>query len=165
MPCLGCGGLVPDIDGPSHRYILASPGCWAAYTEGLAAALVRAPVPDPFGTLTVDAYAVQHPGVPNSQATQSVWVHLITLHLVLEAGWPGSRAIGLRTAGADRSAGWPWLTPPASMGALTAIDVVLAEPGAVGATVRGWVEDAWQAWSDHHDRVRAEASRIVSRFR
>jgi hypothetical protein len=35
VPCVGCGGLVPDVEGPSHRYMLASPGCWAAYTETL----------------------------------------------------------------------------------------------------------------------------------
>ncbi len=29
--CVGCGALVPDLEGPAHRYIGASPGCWAAY--------------------------------------------------------------------------------------------------------------------------------------
>jgi Family of unknown function (DUF5946) len=35
VPCLGCGALVPDSDGPgpTHAYMLASPGCWALYGE------------------------------------------------------------------------------------------------------------------------------------
>jgi hypothetical protein len=30
-PCPGYEVLVPEIDGPTHRYIGASAGCWAAY--------------------------------------------------------------------------------------------------------------------------------------
>lgn len=29
--CPGYEVLVPEIDGPTHRYIEASAGCWAAY--------------------------------------------------------------------------------------------------------------------------------------
>ena len=39
--CVGCRGLVPDIDGPVHRYMTASPGCWRAYTELTAGNLGR----------------------------------------------------------------------------------------------------------------------------
>ncbi len=164
VACLGCGGRVPLIDGPSHRYVLASPGCWVAYTESLTGALAVADPPGTYGDLAVDAYAVQHPGVPNPQATQSVWVHLIALQLVLEGGWPGSQLIRLRTIGADSAAGWPWLTPPASMGPVTAIDVVRAAPGALGETVRSWVEGAWGAWSVHHGSVRTRSAALVARL-
>lgn len=34
--CVGCGGLFPEMDGPTHRYMESSPGCWAAYGEVLA---------------------------------------------------------------------------------------------------------------------------------
>jgi hypothetical protein len=162
VACIGCGGLVPDIDGPSHRYMLASPGCWAAYTGMLG--VVSGPVPAPYGSLTVDAYAVQHPGVPNPQATQSVWVHLIALHLVLEAGWPASRLVRVRQLAADASAGWPWLAPPGSMGPVTAIDVESATPGAIGEMVRAWVEGAWAAWDAHHPAVREQARVLIARL-
>jgi hypothetical protein len=33
IPCTGCGAMVPDIEGPTHRYIGASPGCWQIYSE------------------------------------------------------------------------------------------------------------------------------------
>jgi hypothetical protein len=38
IPCYGCGALAPNEDGPAHRYIGASPGCWAVYGEVLARA-------------------------------------------------------------------------------------------------------------------------------
>lgn len=162
VACVGCGGLVPDIDGPSHRYMLASPGCWAAYTGMLGG--LSGPVPAPHGSLTVDAYAVQHPGVPNPQATQSVWVHLIALHLVLEAGWPPARLVRIRQFAADASGGWPWLAPPASTGPITAIDVASASPAMIGEAVRTWVEGAWAAWEAHHIAVREQAAGLVARL-
>jgi hypothetical protein len=33
VPCLGCGGLFPDGDGPTHRHMESSRGCWAAFGE------------------------------------------------------------------------------------------------------------------------------------
>src|SRR5436190_1879442 len=36
VPCIGCGVLTPDADGPTHPYLGASPGCWAVYGEVLA---------------------------------------------------------------------------------------------------------------------------------
>jgi hypothetical protein len=29
----GCGALLARIDGPTHRYIGASPACWAIFTR------------------------------------------------------------------------------------------------------------------------------------
>ncbi|MCK6557732.1 hypothetical protein HUU39_19040 [candidate division KSB1 bacterium] len=33
LACSGCQALVPDIDGPSHPNLGASPGCWVIYGE------------------------------------------------------------------------------------------------------------------------------------
>lgn len=82
-PCRGCGALVPDTEGPTHRYLGASPGCWAVYGEILEKEYSdyrywRA------HRFTVDAYAVQHPGESSPPAIQSVAVHLISLYLMLE---------------------------------------------------------------------------------
>src|SRR5678816_4348633 len=57
--CIGCGGLVPQMDGPTHRYMDSSPGCWHVYGEVLA----REYGDQAFRVahrLTVDSYAVQH---------------------------------------------------------------------------------------------------------
>ena len=164
VACIGCGGLVPDIEGPSHRYMLGSPGCWEAYTSLLGGALAGVVLPSPRGSLTVDAYAVQHPGVPNPQATQSVWVHLIALCLTLEGGWPPDQLVRVRRFGADSATGWAWLQPPTSMGPVTAIDVTAASPPDVADAVRAWVDGAWAAWTDHHATVRRTADILVARF-
>ena len=81
--CVGCGALVPDTEGPTHRYIGASPGCWVAYgrlseNEASDFRYMRHP------QLTVDAYFAQHPGEPSPQSIRSVAVHLVGLHLQLE---------------------------------------------------------------------------------
>ncbi len=165
--CPGCGAEVPDIDGPAHRYIGASPGCWAIFAE-LTGTARLAMVPAPHGPLAVDAYAVQHPGVPGPQSTQSVWVHLVALHLMLEKGWSADQAIRIRKAAADASAGWPWLEPPASLGPLTIVDVARvagADAGGLAAEhqriVREWVVGCWEAWSAAHPQVRATAAKVV----
>ena len=85
--CVGCGAMVPDLEGPTHRYIGASPGCWAAYgrlseKEASDFRFMR------YHQLTVDAYCVQHPGEPSPQSIRSVAVHLVGLHLQLERETP-----------------------------------------------------------------------------
>jgi hypothetical protein len=67
IPCIGCHALFPDVDGPVHRYMESSPGCWASYGEVLVREYTE---PSYFGVhrLTVDAYAVQHPGVRRRKA-------------------------------------------------------------------------------------------------
>jgi uncharacterized protein DUF5946 len=164
IACVGCGGLVPDIEGPVHRYMLAAPGCWQAYTGLLGGALAGVTAPEPHISLTVDAYAVQHPGQPNPQATQSVWVHLIALHMALERGWPITKLVEIRRFGADSADGWAWLEPPSTMGAVTAIDIASARPDATPDLVQRWTEGAWAAWDRHHDAVRQRASRLEMRF-
>lgn len=160
VACVGCRGLVPDEDGPVHRYMTASPGCWRIYTELTAGNLPRGPMSD----LGVDAYAVSHPGVPGPQSTPSVWIHLVTLCFVLERGWPVTRAVRLRTVAADAFEGWPWLERPDRMGEVTAVDVSAAVAhGAVDRArdlTAAWVEGSWSAWSTHHAAVRARADAL-----
>jgi hypothetical protein len=159
--CVGCGGFVPDEDGPIHRYMTAAPGCWRIYTE-LAAGGIPS---NPWARLTVDAYAVTHPGVPGPQSTPSVWIHLTTLCFVLERAWPPEQAVRLRRIGADAFAGWPWLEPPPFTGEVTAVDVATAaDPYAASELVRNWVADAWSAWSQHRSAVRARADELQARF-
>jgi hypothetical protein len=161
VECVGCHGLVPAFDGPVHRYMTAAPGCWRAYTELLGGGSLP---PSPSAGLTVDAYAVTHPGVPGPQATPSVWVHLVTLCFVLERRWPVEQAILLRRVTADAFSGWPWLPPPATTGDVTAIDVWKAVDardgtGAIELT-RRWVHGAWDAWAEHRHAIRSRADAI-----
>jgi hypothetical protein len=161
IACVGCRGVVPVVDGPIHRYMTASPGCWRAYTELLGGGLP----PSPAAGLIVDAYAVTHPGVPGPQSTPSVWIHLLTLCFVLERRWPVDEAFRLRRLASDAFRRWPWLTPPASMGDVSAIDLSDALAAGDGASAidltRRWVDGAWTAWADHHRAVRARAAGLA----
>ena len=166
VPCVGCGGLVPDEDGPMHRYMTASPGCWRTYTEVAATGWP----PSPKAALGVDAYAVTHPGVRGPQSTPSVWIHLVALCLLLERGWSLEQAVTIRRVAADAFDGWPWLEPAASTGNATVIDVARAieaegrGSSAAVATVERWVGAAWNAWSGDHAAVRSRADDLVARF-
>ena len=164
VECVGCGGQVPDVDGPIHRYMTASPGCWQAYTELMAGGLP----PSAASGLAVDAYAVTHPGLAGPQSTPSVWIHLVTLCCALERGWPMERTIFLRRLGAESFRGWPWLEQPERMGDVTAIDVARAlragDGSAAAELTRSWVHGAWAAWGNHHRAVRARASELVAKL-
>jgi len=156
--CVGCGAFVPDTDGPTHRYIGASPGCWQIYGEVLEKEagdfrFMR------HHQLTVDAYCAQHPGTPSPQAVRSVAVHLAGLCLQLERGVPAEGLYvarqGIASLGKEGKLDLAWLEPPASMGEITVLDVRDAkDPEEYGRRARRWAGSVWEAWSDHHATVR-----------
>ncbi len=151
--CLGCGAMVPDIDGPTHEYMLSAPGCWTIFGE-VAAREYEHGSPD-LRRLTVDAYAVQHPGTTDRRAIQSVAVHLISLYWVLERGLTPHQATDkMRLALTDKSR-FVWLEPPKSMGELTVVDVANAQDFAEHEVlVKRWARSAWEAWAAHHAQIR-----------
>lgn len=59
--CAGCGAVFPDMQGPTHAYMQSSPACFAAFTKLLAAEYSSAALRS-VHRLTVDTWAVQHPG-------------------------------------------------------------------------------------------------------
>jgi len=133
----------------------SSPACWAVYGEVLAREYSD-PAYSQVHRLSVDAYAVQHPGRPNPQAIQSVAVHLVRLCLLLERGLPMARANEAMLKASERKQDFVWLTPPASLGTVTVADVRDAEGvEAHMDAVRRWAGSAWAAWAPHHETVRA----------
>lgn len=127
-PCQGCGTFYPPYDGPTHRYIGASAGCWALFTWsvttgdfGATELLSRSRIPETpveipgcndslLDSLLGDAYGVQHHGDESPQAIQSVAVHLLNLYGIIAGrttrpGWPIGRA--LRTRGVFQKLGSP----------------------------------------------------------
>ena len=158
LPCFSCGALVPNIEGPTHKYMLSSPGCWAVYGTLLARDYGEYGYPEVHG-LSVDTYAVQHPGKPNRQAIQSVAVHLIALYYLLEKGLPEAQAIRIRSRAAQFSDQFTWLDPPASMGKITVVDAANADGlEAYQRMAREWAQSAWEAWSAYHDQIRKWAA-------
>ena len=152
--CHGCGGQFPEIDGPVHRYMDSSPGCWAAFGEVLAREFSD-PTYFEVHRLTVDTYAVQHPGSLSRQSIQSIGVHLIRLCLFLEYGLPAEGANDAMLRVSKQKHTFTWLEPPTSLGELSVIDVLRAEDVlAHKRVVRSWAQSAWEAWSVHHNSVR-----------
>jgi hypothetical protein len=142
------------MDGPTHRYMQSSPGCWQAYGQ-----VLSREYSDPaFGAqhrLTVDSYAVQHPGRPSAQATQSVCLHLISLYLVLERGLSAAYATRVMGAATKTKERFFWLTPPPSLGTVTVLDVAAVTTAVQHEEkVRAWAQAAWSAWAEHHATVR-----------
>lgn len=153
--CPGCGAVLPRVDGPGPEYLLASPACWAAYGE-LLAAQYQDPARRGFHQLAVDAYGVQHPGpVHEHRAVQSLALHLMTLCLFLEHGVDPALGSDLHRRMADHPVFAP-LDPPVGRGGLTVLDVPAhAAPGDVRVAVRAWAAGAWDAWHTHHPTVRS----------
>ena len=154
--CAGCGGLFPDLVGPTHRYMESSPGCWKTYGEVLAKEYQNYGFFLPVHRLSVDAYAVQHPGRPSPQSAQSVAVHLIRLCLILEGDLPLEAANDAMLKAGEQSARFVWLTPPANLGDITVADVSRAGSDAKHLElVRAWAQSAWRACAPHHATIRA----------
>ena len=140
-------------DGPVHDYLGASPGCWASF-----GALFNAGVPPTTGArwwpLVGDAYAVQHPGVPERRSIQSVGVHLLVLHAVLGRDAPVDQALAIRRralrSGERIAETLSWLDPPS--GWPLNVDDVVTAPDAVerGRVADAYVESVWSEWDRRH---------------
>jgi hypothetical protein len=163
--CPGCGAVLPGSDGPKHAYLGASPACWDLYER-----LARPSSESRDGTrvrrLTRDAYAAQHPGVPQRRAVQSVAVHLMDLCILLERDGEVRRLVPvLGRMPPRRTLDLHWLEPPKVRGTMTIVDALDPSAGnGRAAPVEAWALDVWAAWEPHHVTVRRwlDASRSVT---
>ena len=157
--CPGCGALFPASDGPTHAYIGASVGCWAIFGEVVA----REYSDFRYGSIhqmTVDTFAVQHPGEPSRRASQSVALHLISLYLQLERAYDPERARDALKRAADSGKDYTWLDPPDRIGELTILDVYGATtPEEHHQLVEEWARSVWKSWNIHWDTIREWANK------
>lgn len=152
--CPGCGIATETGSAltPAHEYLGASPGCWALHNE------LHAKQYEGFGALTpvrvIDAYAVQHPGIPERRAIQSVNAHLVALYLQLERNYDGTRvntALQRVLKFADQ---FVWLEPPALNGTFTVADILKAETAEEQAqAIETYAREIWRAWQPHRATV------------
>lgn len=152
--CFSCGGWVADMDGPTHAYILSSPGCWQLYGKLLSGEYLPGNYDPTVHGISVDTYAVQHPGIPERRAIQSVNFHLLRLYAVFEKALHGpSVSIFLKRAveNKDMKSRFRWLDPPSFAGTMTVTDVLEAQDVHEHAVlVRKWGESVWNAWKARH---------------
>ncbi len=152
--CVGCKGLFPEVDGPVHRYMESCPGCWAAFGEVLAREYSNLAYYE-VHRLSVDSYAIQHPGKPSRQSIQSVGLHLVRICLFLEHGLSEKYANDAMRKAAKFKHTLVWLEPPESPGSLTVADVAKARTAKEHKdSVNAWAKSAWHAWSLQHASIR-----------
>lgn len=142
--CIGCGAMFERLEGPTHAYMLSTPACWSAYGQVL---LREYEDPALFATshrLTVDAYALQHPGAPGDRrAEQSMWLHFTSLQLIIRHQRPHSAgALAMKKLAGIT---FPPLPRPDAL-TVTVKDVIDAEPGLHHERVLAWAIDAHSAW-------------------
>jgi hypothetical protein len=169
-PCPGCGALFPPHDGPTHGYLGASAGCWALFSwsavsgaTDVADLVAQSRIPDnlvpvpargdalPLDSLWGDAYGVQHHGGTSPQAVQSVAVHLLNLHGIINGkttrpGWPIERA--MRTRGVFQK-----LDPPTLGSALTFRHLFLGGGVVTPVTRSQYVVSVYEAWMAVHRSI------------
>ena len=163
MRCPGCGAEVPEVEElrSDHLYVGAAPGCWAAYTELTGRQLADPDLAEP-RMLGVDVYMAQHPGVPGRQSSQSVWVHLVGLCVVLEHGYDVLMSARAKARVAAPNARFDWLEPPSSLGPATVLDILATSTAEEhAAAVRSWAEAVWEAWRPQHERIRRRTSELL----
>jgi Family of unknown function (DUF5946) len=153
--CPGCGAVLPEHDGPKHAYLGASAACWDLY-QRLARPSSALADATRSRRLVQDAYAAQHPGVPQRRSVQSVAVHLMDLCLLLERDDQLRRPVPvLGRMPPRRTLDLHWLEPPAVRGTMTVADALQSEAGERRAeSVEAWARDVWAAWEPHHATVR-----------
>ncbi len=151
--CVGCGSSLPAQDGPVHAYMISSPACFAAFGQVLAREYSSAELM-PAHRLTVDAWAVQHPGDGARRAVQSVGLHLARLLIQLDDGVAGEDAHARMLEFARRKAELPPLSPPSSY-RMTVADVVDAQDASAHrAAVERWARATLADWAPHHGFIR-----------
>jgi hypothetical protein len=154
--CSGCGALVPDVSGPTHRYVPSAPGCWKVFGEVQADEMQRFGYP-PAHRLVVDAYMAQHPGVGvDRRDRQSVFTHLVALCAVLERSVPPNSATQMLGQVVRSRADFPVLARAHDSGALTVLHMRGAEDlDDYSARAREWADAVWQSWAEQHEMIRA----------
>ena len=147
----------------THPYLGASASCWALYNVILAREYSSPALMKSVHRLTVDAYAAQHPGIRERRTTQSVWVHLVGLHLALERGFGNDFATQMIGALTRRAGTLVWLEPPDSLGLITVQSIVDAhEPMDHEQAIRRWSQSVWEAWKPHHQSIQTISSQMLA---
>lgn len=131
----------------------SSPACWRVYGVLLAAEYGDAALMQTH-RLSVDTYAVQHPGDRSRRAIQSVGLHLSRLMLQQENERPPEETNAVMLRFGAHKASLEWLEPPQSFSMTVAdIEPLIGGPRHADA-VRDWAAKTWTDWHAHHDYIR-----------
>ncbi len=151
--CPGCGAVLDAEEGPTHRYMTSSAACWRRFGDLLAAEYsIEALMPT--HRLSVDTYAVQHPGNGSRQAIQSVGLHLARLMIHLGSPKPPKEMNNVMLRLGTRKATLHLLERPERF-AMTIADVApFVGTERHAEMVLAWAQCSWDDWSEHHGYIR-----------
>jgi len=152
--CTYCGIKTEAIGGPVHRYLVSTPGCWRKFGEILAREYEDIRL-FKCHDLTVDAYALQHPGVEGNQTINSSNIHLVSLYAYFVMKTDLSELSRIKQNVAKRKREFFWLEPPHDMkelniGCLNTTD----NPDAYCSDVEEWARYVFLKWEEHHEVAR-----------
>jgi Family of unknown function (DUF5946) len=155
IKCFGCGAWIENVEGQPHEYIGAPQGCWNLYEQILVKEFGEFNYPELTHRLTVDTYAIQHPGVPSRKSIQSVNIHLISLFYIFIKNNTGKQATKKMSEILAKEPTLEWLEPPIPNGQKTVIDVLKAKDKLEHEKfVREWAENVWECWlSKHKEKI------------
>lgn len=152
--CFSCKAPVPDIQGPVHEYMNSASGCWKLYGDILAKEYNPDFYNQDIHRITVDAFALQHPGKPERRAIQSVNAHLISLYCIYEkklSGELATRILRRVVENKNITDNFVWLEPPKFENTLNVTDVLKATNREEHERlVREWGNSVWQVWKEKH---------------
>jgi hypothetical protein len=165
ITCFSCGALVPDIAGPVHKYLASAPGCWNMYGEILAKEYAVENYDPILHRITVDAYAVQHPGVPSKQTINSANFHLIRLYSIYEKDLDPAHASTIMknvSESKELHTQFKWLDPPSFDSTINVADVIQAKDLDEHKKIfMKWGQSVWNAWKEKHGNVIKELSEQI----
>jgi len=155
MSLCQCGAVLPPCGGPTHRYIVSTPECWALYWEVLAREYQDPALFAEVHQLTVDAYAAQH---PLQQPAKSLAAHLISLYALVDQGKDHKAGIEVKKALLEGRNVFPEFCSPKVLGSTTVVEVASAKSGQQHRDlVHKWAAQVWSAWNDQHASIAALA--------
>jgi hypothetical protein len=154
--CFGCNAFVPNIEGPTHNYVLSAPGCWKLYTDLLAKEYGNYELLKETHRISVDTYSAQHVGNPDDRrAVQSVNIHLVALYLKIEMKLDNHRIVTKMQELLNRGREFKKLDPPDFAGTLNISDAAKAKTFEDHIKlVDRWSISVWSAWDRYHDYIR-----------
>lgn len=159
-----CGLVAPRMAGEVDAYKAATPACWAAFGQLLAADYSQW---EPRRhRLTADTYMAQHPGFATPSGRRSVLVHLVGLWLTLERGLSPEEAGPLvGRVFPDKSVPPAELAPIPALAGINVADVLGTPADQQEARVETWARFVWDAWRPHHSTVLRLGETLLERSR
>jgi hypothetical protein len=158
--CPGCGFAAARqqrVEFASAERYGASSSCWAAFSHVLQGEYESRLLFLEIHSLTLDAYAAQHPAaLPDA----SLALHLARLHAVFELGCqPGTAAARARRF-TRRGRAYGRLHPLPARAGLTVAHVLTCSTDLEHVRrVWEWAETVWQSWAPHHAEIARWARR------